>query len=418
MARQPRRSGDAAGVDAAAAVSITAVSCGLVLAALPIFLVGGLAVQIRAELGFGEAALGAALAGAFLIGACAAPLGGRLADRIGARAAVCAGSTLSVVGLVGIAGAARSWVQIAAMLGLCGLAVAITDPGLAVLVTRAVPVTRQGFAFGVKEASVPIATLLAGLAVPAIALTLGWRWAFTVGLLPLAGLALLLPRVDLTRRAGPTPVGAAEARAVAAEEPARAALMLVTVAAALGLAAASGVGVFLTESAVAMGLSPARAGLLLAAGSVAGIVTRIATGVLADRDGGEQLGVISWMLAAGAATMTVAASGAGPLLVVGAIGAFAAGWGWSGLLFFSLVRAFPAAPGAAAGRGLAGLAAGNALGPLLFGVVAQTVSFAAAWAGAAAIAAVAALLMRLARSRFPAASHDGYEPSAGNASPI
>lgn len=415
MPGQPRRSGDAG--DAAAAVSITAVSCGLVLAALPVFLVGGLAVQIRAELGFGEAALGAALAGAFLIGACAAPLGGRLADRVGARAAVCAGSTLSVVGLVGIAGAARSWAQVAAMLALCGLAMAITDPGLAILVARAVPVTRQGLAFGVKEASVPIATLVAGLAVPAIALTLGWRWAFTVGLLPLAGLALLLPRVDLARRTGPTPVGTAEAGAVAAEEPPPAALMLVTVAAALGLGAASGVGVFLTESAVAMGLSPARAGLLLAAGSAAGIVTRIATGVLADRDGGEQLGVISWMLVVGAATMTVAASGTGPLLVVGTIGTFAAGWGWSGLLFFSLVRAFPASPGAAAGRGLAGLAAGNALGPLLFGVAAQTVSFAAAWAGAAAIAAVAALLMRLARSRFPAASHDGYRPSADNASP-
>jgi predicted MFS family arabinose efflux permease len=415
MAQQLRRSGDAA--DVAAVVSIIAVSCGLVLAALPIFLVGGLAVQIRAELGLGEAALRAAFAGAFLIGACAAPLGGRVADRIGARAAVCAGSTLSVVGLVGIAGAARSWVQVAAMLGLCGLAMAITDPGLAILVARAVPVTRQGLAFGVKEASVPIATLLAGLAVPAIALTLGWRWAFAVGLLPLAGLGLLLPRVDLTKHTGPIPVGTAEVRGVAVEAPPRAALMLVTVAAALGWGAASGVGVFLTQSAVAMGLSPARAGLLLAAGSMAGIVTRIATGVLADRDGGEQLGVVSWMLAAGAAAMTVAAAGAGLLFVVGSIGAFAAGWGWSGLLFFSLVRAFPAAPGAAAGRGLAGLAAGNALGPLLFGMAAQTVSFAAAWAGAAVVAAVAALLMRLACSRLPAASHDGYRPSAGNASP-
>ncbi len=410
MPQQPRRSGDTAEVDAGAAVGIAAVSCGLVLAALPIFLVGGLAVQIRAELGFGEAALGAAVAGAFLIGACAAPLGGRLADRIGARAAVWAGSTLSVVALGGIAGAAHSWGHVAALLGLGGLAVALTDPGLAILVARAVPATRQGLAFGVKEASIPIATLVAGLAVPAIALTLGWRWAFTVGLVPLAGLGLLLPRLDLTRHP-PTRVGT-DTRAMAAGGPPRAAVLLMTVAAALGLGAASGVGVFLTESAVAMGLSPARAGLLLAAGSVAGIVTRITTGVLADRNGGEQLGVISWMLAAGAATMALAASGGGPLLVVGTIGAFAAGWGWSGLLFLSLVRAFPAAPGAAAGLGVAGLAAGNALGPLLFGVAAQTVSFAAAWAGAAVTAAVAALLMRLARSGFRTASHEGYSEVA------
>src|SRR3712207_8561193 len=45
----------------------------------------------------------------------------------------------------------------------------------------------------------------------------------------------------------------------------------------------------LTESAVAMGLSPARAGLLLAAGSVAGIVTRIATGVLRSEEHTSEL---------------------------------------------------------------------------------------------------------------------------------
>ncbi|MPZ89663.1 MAG: hypothetical protein GEU81_16705 [Nitriliruptorales bacterium] len=68
-------------------------------------------------------------------------------------------------------------------------------------------------------------------------------------------------------------------------------------------------------------------------------------------------------------------------------------------MFLSLVRATPATPGAAAGMGVAGLAAGNALGPLLFGVTAQSVSLRAAWTGAAIMAALAAMLLRMARSR-------------------
>ncbi|MDQ3931548.1 MAG: hypothetical protein M3252_01730, partial [Actinomycetota bacterium] len=88
----------------------------------------------------------------------------------------------------------------------------------------------------------------------------------------------------------------------------------------------------------------------------------------------------------------------------------AAGWGWAGLLFLSLIRASPGAPGAAAGVGVAGLASGNGLGPLLFGVTAQTVSYNAAWASAAMVAALSALLMRLARSRFPAAASSTPPP--------
>ncbi|HVL98976.1 MAG TPA: MFS transporter [Egibacteraceae bacterium] len=387
-----------------AALAVAVACCGLVLAALPVFLVGGLAVQIRAELDFSEAALGMAVSGALLTGAAAAPIGGRVADRLGARTAVLTGSCLSALALVGIFAAASSWAHVAVMLALSGLALALTDPGLAILIARAVPVSRQGLGFGLKEAAIPIATLAAGLAVPGIALTFGWRWASVIGLAPLVGLAVILPRVDLSTRADAIAPAPAPATTGTGDASPPTAFVLVAAAAGLGSAAASGVGIFLTESAVAMGLSPSSAGLLLAVGSVAGIIARIATGVLADRRGGPQLGVVTWMLIVGAGAMALGATGTGPLLVAGTVGAFAAGWGWSGLLFLSLVRARPDAPGTAAGIGVAGLAAGNALGPLLFGVTAQAVSFGAAWAGAAGVAGIAALLMRLARARLPAAA--------------
>lgn len=373
------------------------VSSGLVLAALPIFMVGGLAVQIRADLGFSEAALGAALTTGFVVGALAAPFGGRLADRIGPRYALYTGAGLSTFALIGLGLFVTSWGLLVVFLALGGLAVAITDPGLAILVSSAIPAEQHGLAFGLKEASIPAATFAAGLAVPAIALTVGWRWAFAVGAVPIVILALLLPRVTngLWRASQPEPSGPGQG----GSRPMGGGIILTATAAALGTAAASGVGVFVTESGVAMGLSPASAGILLAVGSLAGIITRIGTGVTADRIGGSQFRLIAVMLTIGAATIALGGTGNNALLVVGTIGAFTGGWGWTGIYFLSLVRASPATPGAVSGIGTAGLGVGNAAGPLLFGVIAQSVSFGAAWLSAAVAAGLAAILMEVARRR-------------------
>lgn len=35
----------------------------------------------------------------------------------------------------------------------------------------------RGLVFGLKQAAIPLATMLGGVSAPAIAVTLGWRWA-------------------------------------------------------------------------------------------------------------------------------------------------------------------------------------------------------------------------------------------------
>lgn len=376
--------------------SLTVVSAGLALAALPVFLVGGLAVQIRADLGFSETQLGAAVTATFVTGALLGPVGGRMADRLGARRSVMIGALFSSLALAGITFFAQGWATLAAFLALAGVSLSFMDPGLAILITRTTSPNRHGLSFGVKEAAIPAATLLAGIAVPSIALTLGWRWAFLVGIVPLAVLLLTLFRLDLS---GPVLTEEFTGE-VGPAGPSGRAILAVALGAAVASTAASGISVFLTESAVAMGMDPGPAGILLAAGSVAGIVTRIGTGARADRHGGTQLGLMSFMMAVGAVAMAIAAIGGNLLLVVGTLGAFAGGWGWSGLLFLSLVRARPSTPGAGAGIGLAGLAIGNAAGPLAFGATAENLSFGAAWLGAALLTALAALLMRRAKPSF------------------
>lgn len=374
------------------------ISSALVLAALPAFMIGGLAVQIKDELGLTETSLGAAVTVGFLIGSLLAPFGGRNADRIGPRKAIYLGMTMSSVALLGLGLFTSNWAILVVFLALGGTSIAFTDPGLAILISRNIPVPRQGLAFGIKEASIPAATLVAGLAVPTIALTVGWRWSFLLGLVPLTLILVLLPRIHVGE-APPVitrPVGGPSAP----DGPPRSALLIATVAGGLGIAAASGVGIFLTDSAVAMGVGPAAAGVLLAVGSVAGIVARISFGVLADRRGGTQFRLIAGMLAVGAVAMTIGATGVHVLLVVATIGTFAAGWAWTGIFFLSLVRSYPGRPGAVAGIATAGLAIGNGVGPVLFGLTADTWSYGTAWLGAAAVATLAAVAMFAARRHF------------------
>lgn len=376
------------------ALGMLVISSGLVLVALPIFMVAGLAVQIRDDLGFTESALGAAVTIAFSAGAVVALFGGRLADRLGPRTAIRIGAALATVSMLGLGLVVKSWASLTAFLGIAGFGVAITDPGLAILVDRAIPSGQQGLAFGVKEASIPAATLLAGLAVPAIALTAGWRWAFALGAIPLAIVILLLPRVSAveagTQDHELDPIFDLDE---VAHSPHRAAVVYAAIGGAMGTAAASGVGVFLTESAVAMGMTPAGAGFLLAAGSVAGIIARISAGVAGDRIGGIQFRLIAMMLAVGAVTIALGGTGTTVLLVVGTIGAFTGGWAWTGIFFLSLIKTNPTAPGAAAGIGTFSLGLGNASGPLFFGLVAQSYSFQAAWGAAGLLAGVGALSM-------------------------
>lgn len=352
---------------------------------------------MKGTLSLTEASLGGAVTIGFLVGALSAPFGGRVADRIGPRSAVYLGCALCALSLLGIGLVAADWLSLMLLLCLAGVAVALTDPGLAILIGRIIPPGRQGLAFGIKEASIPAATLVAGIAVPTVALTVGWEWAFAIGLIPIAIVFGVLPRLRLSEKPleGPT-VEVSGAR----RSPARGALVVAALAAALGTTASSGVGIFLTESAVTMGFSPAGAGFLLAVGSLAGIGARIAAGARADKTGGPQFRLIAGMLAVGSIALALGSTGNMLLLVIATLGAFTGGWAWTGIYFLSLVKAYPDRPGAVAGIGTAGLGVGNAAGPVLFGLVAGSFSYGAAWFAAAATTAVAALLMSVVRRRF------------------
>ena len=375
---------------------------------LPAFLTGGLAVQVRGELGSGAAALGLSVAAFFVSSALASAVMGRLVERIGAHRGMRLAALGSAASLLGVALLAASWAGLVACLVVGGLANAASHPATNLSLVREVPAGRQGLSFGVKQSAIPAATLLAGLAVPTIALTFGWRWAFVGG----AALALVVAFLVPAGTSGSVVRRSQETR----EKDARArSLFLLALGIGLGSAAATPLGAFLVESSVAVGLRVETAGLLLASGSAANIVVRVAFGRLADGMSGGRLLLVAAMLAVGIAGFGMLATGEAVLILPGALLAFVAGWGWPGLFNFAVVKTSPGAPAAATGITQTGASGGAAVGPLVFGLVAEVASYDVAWlvCGATALGALVAiltgrrLLLRDRRPASPGGSFDG-----------
>ncbi len=356
---------------------------------LPVFLLGALSVQLRADLHFSKTMLGAMLALFFGAAALTSMLGGRVAERLGPARSMrfaCAGSGACSLG---VAAGARNVPSLATALVLGGAANALGQPSTNLLLARAIPIGRRGFAFGLKQSAIPLATLLGGLAVPALGLTIGWRWAYVAGAVAAAGTLFAIPHVDASaRREGE-----------GTHTQALTTLALLGIGGGLGAAAAGALGGFFVDSGVASGLSESTAGLVLAAGSAVNFVTRLTSGAQADRRGGGHFRWVSTMLVAGAAGYLLLAWGNAPLFALGAMLAFGAGWGWPSVFHLAVVVSNPGAPGAATGVTQTGVYVGGCAGPLLFGALAEHVSYSVAWSCAAGAVVAASALVMLGRAR-------------------
>lgn len=393
-----------------AARTTLATALALTCSAVPAFLFGALSDRLRAELGFGEVGVGAGVTVFFAAAALGAYPAGRITDRLGAATAVRVGASAATVASVGIGALAGTWWQAAALLAVAGASVGLVDTGTARAFSRAVRPTRQGLAFGLKEASVPGASMLAGVTLPLVAGTVGWRPSFAVGVVLLPLVWLGLPGSAGAADARPTAPAAVDPPHQRAATPGTAevtapsrrvvALALTTVACALGVGAANAAAAFLAPSATAGGLTPGAAGALLAAASLASIAMRVATGGMADRRPGREMAVTALLLGLGALGALASAGGTAAAAVVGALLVLGAGWGWSGLVFLAAIRAGPARPAASAGMILTGLAAGGALGPLGFGTLVSAGGYPVAWVATAAAMGAGAVVAGAADRRL------------------
>lgn len=354
-----------------------------VVTVLPMFLTAGLAVQIGTDLGFPPSALGIAPGAFFGAMVVASPFAGRLVDRMGAvRAVRWAVVVISAV-LVLIAATTRSLPLLAGYLALAGVANAVAQPATNQLLAQHIPRQRQGAAYGAKQSAIPVASMLAGLAVPALALTVGWRWAFAA----FAVLAALAACWPFRTSRGQVRVGTADIFDIRLP---RRTLVLLAVGVSFAAAGGSTLAIFMVASAVDTGLDEASAGLLFALASATGIAARLLSGLRADQRGRNHLWFVSLMLVVGAIGIGFLATGHLGMFVVGAPIAFGAGWGWPGVFILSIVNLHPTNPGAATALTQIGTSAGCVFGPLTFGALAGAWSYQIAWGVDAAVLLLAA----------------------------
>lgn len=346
-----------------------------VLSALPSFLVGSLAVLIREDLDFGQTELGLAVATYFLFSAGAAIPGGHLTERIGARAAMLIGAAATGAAMLGIALVASSWAGLLMWMVLAGAANGLAQPAGNLALARGVARARQGFAFGLKQAAIPAATLVAGAAVPLVGLTLGWRWAFAGAA---AGAVLVAAIMPADRYVSPRK---GKGQRLREGDAPMLGLAVLAVAAACAAAAGTSLAAFYVETAVDAGIAPGPAGTLLVLGSTVGIGCRLWLGRLADRREQGHLTVVAVAIGFGALGFVALAFSAWlPALLFGTVVGFGAGWGWPGLFNFAVVRLNRNAPAAATAVTQTGIYVGGVVGPAAFGAVAGNASFTAAWA--------------------------------------
>lgn len=365
-----------------------------VVGVLPMFLTGGLAVQMAEDLVFGSVGLGLAVGSFRLAAGIGSPFLGKVADRIGAIWSLRIAVIVSSLASAAVATLATSWTTLVACLMLAGSAMAIGQPAANRLISSSVAPERMGLAFGFKQSANPSASMLAGFSVPVIALTFGWRWAFWIAVVLGLVVLLLIPRRRLSRDA------ATRKRDASSGDFDRRTIALFFTAFALAMAVGTSVPTFYVAATVRAGTAEGLAGFFLAAASIGAILVRLLSGALCDRMASGHLRLFMAGLMSGVVGFVLLATQQPVPMAIGAVIALGGTWGFNGVFWYALIRAFPESPGHVTGVLLPGGQLGGVVGPVLLGFIVGLTSFTVAWLVTAGLSAVAAYAMMLGARRL------------------
>jgi len=378
------------------------------LSTQPVFLLAAAFIQLEDDLGLSITGLGALSATFFLTAAIASTPLGRVVERIGWQRAMKINCVGSAAVLVAIALFARSVPGFVVLLVLGGAFYGFANPAANKALAEQVEAGRRGITFGLKHAGIPSSTLLAGLAIPALILTVGWEFSFAVAAL-LAGPVWVLIAMDrdpLRQTAGaPSPGRGAQPLTVLD-------LVMLAAASALSAAAAISLGTFLIAAAVEeASFTQAAAGVLLFVGSLASISARIVVGAITDRIGGRGFTGVAILLGTGALVFLLLRPATGLAFGVLVVLAFVTAWGWTGLMTFTVVNANTSTVAASSAIMQAGIFLGAGLGPILLGWTIDQYSFSTSWLGVTVLLLMAASIVTVVgrRAGRPAVPATGGE---------
>lgn len=390
-----------------AARTLTVATVATVVSVMPVFLTGALAPELRRELAFSATGIGLAVSGFRLSGVIFGRRLGRFADDHGAIRSLRLGAVIAAVGALAIIGFARDLTTLVALLFLTGMGQALVQPAANRLLMHRIPAHRQGFAFGFKQSAPPTASLVAGLSLPLIGLTLGWRWGFAI--VPLATVLLIFG----IGRPPAQPLRTERKDSDREGRPPTKMVVVLMLAFGLGTAAGTTLPAFYVDAAVSAGTGASVAGSLLAAASLAAISVRLVAGVVCDRLVKGHMKLAGLLLGLGSFGVLLIASGTSGLMAIGVVAGLAGTWGFNGVFWYALMRAYPRSPGATTGAVAPGGLIGGIVGPTTFGLVVDVSGYQAAWVLSTALALAAASAMIVVARRLEDVRREGLTGSSG-----
>jgi predicted MFS family arabinose efflux permease len=150
---------------------------------------GIVATFVRDDLGITRTQIGALITTTIIVGAVLSPLAGRIADLLGGRASILLMFSTGAIAYLLLAASPAYWMMFVPV-AIVGVAQAAGNPVTNKLIAQHAPPGRRGVVTGIKQSGVQAGVFVSGLVMPAIAVGLGWRWAFgVVVIVPLLGLA-------------------------------------------------------------------------------------------------------------------------------------------------------------------------------------------------------------------------------------
>lgn len=380
---------------AAALRPVSAVVAVMVSAAIPPFAVGAVAVQVNRSIAFSAADLGIGVAAYYLVSAVLSPTGGSLVVRFGPVACMRAATAAATLGIAAIA-TAQSGLTIVVALALLGVPNAVVQP-CANQVLVSTPSASRGLSFGLVQSAIPLSTLIAGGLLALFGSGETWRAAMWVVVGISVGAQLL---IGWARTGGPGVDGDAVATPELPPSGGRALVTLLVVGAFAGSAAATTLPAFLASTGDHIGLTSGAIALSQITGSAACAATRIAVSHLAgSHRGPANLATVSCMVLVGAVGFVLLSLSAvsGLAFGLGALLAYACGWGWNGLFNLAITKARPGRVPATTGLTQGGIFLGGAAGPFLFSRLLEVGGYRLAWGVTAGIAVMAAASLTVAK---------------------
>ncbi len=356
------------------ALALPVALIGQTFTAAAMFAPSVLAPAASADIGVPATAVGMMTSLIYLSAVFSAPQIGARVPQWGALRVTQIGLLLAACGLV-LGALAHPWCALLAALAI-GIGYGPSTPSGSALLVARTPPRLFNFIMSIRQTGVPLGGALAGFALPWLILYAGWRVAALAlaAACVLVALSLQIVRARFDRpsasRAAARTGMIASLRMVLADPALRRLSLTAFLYGGVQLTYASFMVVFLVEQA---GMSVVRAGAVLSAGMLGGLIGRLAWGALADLLGDARrvligLGVVTALCAALSTQISAQWPYAGVLILAIVFGACTLGW--NGVYIAELARAAPEGTVAqATGASLAFAYSGAVVVPPVFALV-------------------------------------------------